>query len=395
MMIHEVCDYSGEFDDVEFDHSVNVNEVELACATPVKGRLRERLAFWRSIGASRWVLEVLKDGYGLPFMSLPQKAFFRNHHSVMADEDFVGQELSKLLTSGAVVEVGREDLTVCNPLGVIRNAALKPRLILDLRYVNQHLRSCKFMYEDIRTAADLFSKGDWFFKFDYKSGYHHVEILPQHCQFLGFSLFFKGQLRFFQFTVLPFGLSTGPYLFTKIQRALVKHWRGKGFRIFTYLEDGAGADQVRGKAAMISALVRRDIVLSGFIANEEKSQWVPSQSGELLGFIMDLQYGIFQVPARRVEALKQLIDTIIEKHFTVSARCLSRLTGSLVSMGLALGPVVRLWTRSIYGDICRADYWDKPSLLSPEGQSEVLFWKDNFDCSGLPHLVSQSKGGSS
>ena len=118
----------------------------------------------------------------------------------------------------------------------------------------------------------LFCKGDWFSKFDYKSGYHHIEILPQHCQFLGFSLFFGGKLRFFQFTVLPFGLSVGPYLFTKIQRALVKHWRSKGFRIFTYLDDGAGADQVLNKAMKMSAAVRRDVALSGFIANEEKSQ---------------------------------------------------------------------------------------------------------------------------
>ena len=70
--------------------------------------------------------------------------------------------------------------------------------------------------------------------------------------------------------------------------------------------------------------------------------WVPSQLGELLGFIVDLQNRIFRVPARRVEAFRQSIDTIIDKHFIVSARCLSRLSGSLVSMGLALGPVVRL-----------------------------------------------------
>ena len=37
------------------------------------------------------------------------------------------------------------------------------RLIMDLRYVNQYLRSCKFKYDDIRTAADLFHKDDWFF----------------------------------------------------------------------------------------------------------------------------------------------------------------------------------------------------------------------------------------
>ena len=51
---------------------------------------------------------------------------------------------------------------------------------------------------------------------------------------------------------------------------------------------------------------------------------------------------IFQVPERRVQDPKQLINMIIGKRFTVSARCLSRLTGSLESMGLALGPVVRL-----------------------------------------------------
>ena len=108
----------------------------------------------------------------------------------------------KLVSSGAIANVERDDLMVCNPLGVVRNSAHKPRLIVDLRYVNKHLRSCKFNYEDIQTAADLFSKGDWFFIFDSKSGYHHIEIFPQHRQFLGFSLFYKDQLRYFHFTVL-------------------------------------------------------------------------------------------------------------------------------------------------------------------------------------------------
>ena len=121
------------------------------------------------------------------------------------------------------------------------NNSQKPRLILDLRYVNKHLRSCKFQYEDIRTAANLFKHGDWFIKFDYVSGYHHVEIFPEHTNFLGCSWIVNGTLKFFKFIVLPFGLSTGPYVFSKIQ-ALVKHWRGKGLRIFTFLDDGAGAE---------------------------------------------------------------------------------------------------------------------------------------------------------
>ena len=77
-------------------------------------------------------------------------------------------------------------------------------------------------------------------KFDYKSGYHHLDIFAGHTTFLGCSFQLEGKLRYFKFTVLPFGLATGPYVFTKIQRALVKHWRSRGFRI---LDDGAGGEQ--------------------------------------------------------------------------------------------------------------------------------------------------------
>ena len=40
------------------------------------------------------------------------------------------------------------------------------------------------------------------------------------------------------FTVLPFGLSTAPYVFTKLLRPLVRLWRGKGHKAILYLDDG-------------------------------------------------------------------------------------------------------------------------------------------------------------
>ena len=39
---------------------------------------------------------------------------------------------------------------------------------------------------------------------------------------------------------MPFGLSTGPYIFTKVMRPLVKHWRSQAYRIVVYLDDGLG-----------------------------------------------------------------------------------------------------------------------------------------------------------
>ena len=149
---------------IELDRSVYVENVELACATPVKGKLREHLAFWKNIGASKWVLDVLRDGYSLPFMSLLQEAFFNNHGSIAEEQEFVCHVVATLLAPGAMTEVRREDLMVCNPLGVVKNSTCKAQLIVDLGYVNLPPRSHKFKYEDIRTAADLLLKGDCFLK---------------------------------------------------------------------------------------------------------------------------------------------------------------------------------------------------------------------------------------
>jgi len=67
---------------------------------------------------------------------------------------------------------------------------------------------------------------------------------------LGFSWVFKGVTKYFKFTVLPFGLSLGPYIFSKVMRPLVKYWRSKAPSIVVYLDD-ADASAV-GCAAFIS-----------------------------------------------------------------------------------------------------------------------------------------------
>lgn len=192
--------------------------------------------------------------------------------------------------------------------GVVRNGS-KKRLILDLRYVNKYLRISKFKYEDIRTVHDIFSLGDWFFKFDYKSGYHHVDIFPSHQKFLGFSWTIQGQRKCF-FSVLPFGLASAPFVFRKIQKALVKDWREQGVRIFTYLDDGAGAGKSYATASAASSIVKGDIAASGFIAHPEKCCWEPTQVGDLLGFTLNLKEGTIHVPPEHIARLRERITRV-------------------------------------------------------------------------------------
>ena len=94
----------------------------------------------------------------------------------------------------------------------------------------------------------LFKPGEWMFSFDLKSGYHQVDIVLHHQKYLGFE--WGG--KYFVFTVLPFGLSTAPYVFTKLLRPLVRLWRGKGHKAILYLDDGICAVASEREAGITS-----------------------------------------------------------------------------------------------------------------------------------------------
>ena len=168
---------------------------------------------------------------------------YENHGSASKCGHFVKSEITKLSQCGCIKEVSSDNVYIVSHLSVFECIASKNgtnRLILDLRYLNGFLRVLRFQYEDLRTCRDLFRLGDWFFKFDYKSGYHHVDIYPEHWKYLVFCWGTGKSKQYFVFTVLPFGLAMAPFVFTKIQKALLKHWRAQGIRIFVYLDDGLG-----------------------------------------------------------------------------------------------------------------------------------------------------------
>ena len=72
------------------------------------------------------------------------------------------------------------------------------------------------IYIPLRT---FFSKD--FFSFFPFSGYHHVDIFPDHRKYLAFSWDFReGHTRHFQFIVLPFGLFSAPFIFTKLLKTI-------------------------------------------------------------------------------------------------------------------------------------------------------------------------------
>lgn len=146
--------------------------------------------------------------------------------------------------------------------------------MLDLRHVNQFVENQKVKFEGIKEDMYYARKDKFMIKFDLKSGYHHVDIHSEFQKYLDFSWEIDGKNRYFEFTVLPFGLSSAGYIFTKIVRVLVKYWRSLCIPVVVYLDDGWVCSDYNSCIETASFL-RKTLECSGFQINIEKSQLVP------------------------------------------------------------------------------------------------------------------------
>ena len=274
-----------------------------------------------------------------------------------------------MLKCGSIIEAEKPP-EVINPLSVSINSSGKKRLILDLRYVNTHVYKDKIKFEDWKCFEHYLEvKEGYLFKFDLKNGYHHIDISEPHQKFLGFSWVFKGNIKFFVFTALSFGLTSAPFIFTKVVRPLVKYLRFNSAKITCFLDDGIGIEYNYEEA----------LTESGFIPNIQKSTWKPCKILTWLGIDINLSSGTLKITKSRIDNILNTISLILRKIF-VSARILAKLAGQLISTKYVRGDIVQLKTRFLYKYIEQSSSWDKTFNIGNYNDTvdEILFWKFNL-----------------
>ena len=224
------------------------------------------------------MVDTISRGYIIPFLTTPPKAGFKNNRSALEHPVFVNRAITELITAGSIVEC-LSPPTVVNPLSVAIQSSSKKRLILDLGYPNSFFKKCKVKFEGVQDMLTVLSDSPQqnLFLFDIKSGYHRIEIFPDDQQFSGFSWTDRGVVKYFKFTVLPFGLATGLYIFSKLMRPLVKRWRASACKIVVYLDDGMGASHSFSSCVHQANRVKSDLINSGLVPNDEKSISCPNQ----------------------------------------------------------------------------------------------------------------------
>ena len=343
------------------------------------GKLRACASFWRdTICASEFVLDIIEHGYKIPFKITTPPYSIENRSSATRRDSFVREAISELLARGCVREVANYP-EFCNPLHVAVQSSGKLRLILDLSYLNSFVVKQSIKYEDLRCVLQMFPSGMFTFCFDLKSAYHHIDICAEHMKFLSFKWpTGDGRMKFYEFTVLPFGLTSAPYVFTKVLRQLIRFWRGHGHRVLLYLDDGIGGHFSKTSATHLSIKVRQDIIACGFTLNDEKSVWEPTQIITFLGVILNFVTGTIHIPERRLAKLKGTLATCLNTRF-VSARELASITGQIIAMSCAIRNLTRLLTRNCYSAIEAVNHWDHNIVVSPKIRYELQFWLNNID----------------
>ena len=340
----------------------------------VKGSLARNSVFWEYINAPEFVLDIVKTGYVIPFNETPPRLFSKNNQSALKHADFVTEAIEDLVSNGCAKKVPFKPYIV-SPLTVSVNQSNKKRLILDLRLVNFFVRKEKIKFEDWNTALQLFKNDSLLFKFDLRSGYHHVDICCQQQTFLGF----QWKNDFYCFTVLPFGLCSSGYIFTKVLRPLVRYWRENGTNLILYLDDGLGITS-QENSAHDSSFVRITLIKAGFLINEEKSIFKPCKSLEWLGLRWNANDYTISISEKRIVSTKIAISDFLKSLPKVSARLLAQITGKIISLLPVVGNVARLMTKFCLMEIENRSSWDALLKLKFKDSivAELNFWLQNI-----------------
>ena len=138
-------------------------------------------------------------------------------------------------------------------------------------------------------------------------------------------------MKYFVYLLFSLGLSTAPYVFTKVLKPLEKHWRLQGNCIAIFLDDGWGKVQDRKDCHATAQAVRNDLDSAGFIVNDEKSVWEPSQVLNWLGITWNSILGTLKIVDRRITNILNTIDHIINAIVFGFGKKFVFFTGQIIS----------------------------------------------------------------
>jgi len=325
------------------------------------------------------------------------KCWLQNHKSARDYATFVSEKVAEGVRLDTMLPCEHHELSCILPLGVASNSAGKRRLIWDGRHVNQYLPRQPFHMETLqREGRALFERSHWGGTCDLSSAYHHVEMHKDSTPFLCFE--WAG--GFYRFTVLPFGLSTAPWLFTELIGHCVRFLRSPGMSLglLSYLDDVAFGAPTAREALNAAQTLIRVLRRYGWLVYPIKCVGTTSavQAFRALGTVVDLATETFSVPESTVHRILDAARALATGPPSVPVRAVARLKGLISATWISVGCATRIRTRALDAVIDSRPTprskskrearrcWSAMVPVSNDARNEALWW-----CEFLPRHNGQ------
>lgn len=296
------------------------------------GRLVLYYDKWREITSNRFVLNTI-SGYKIPFHTVPQQSHIPAQVNTSDTENMIiDQLIDQLLSIGAIEQAKESRGQFISPIFIVPKSSGSYRLVLNLKELNTYVQNEHFKMEDYRTVCSILGRKSYMSTLDLKDAFHLIPVEKGYRQFLRF--IWKGKL--YEYTCLPFGLSTAPRVFSKVIKPVLNVLRKRGLKSVGYLDDFLlfGNDR---QSCIENFQCTKSLFLSlGFVINDQKSNSTPEQKKSYLGFIFDSVGMKIYLPILKWNKIKSLATEAISKP-KHTILFLSQLIGNLV----AASPAVR------------------------------------------------------
>ena len=177
---------------------------------PVGGHLHSFRRDWQANNCSCNVLNIITNGYVLPFLSKPNLVRFPliiSEYKALQKDQTLADCIQSLLSKNAIERVEN-----VKALGFYSRLFLVPkphqwwRPVIDLSRLNTFLHVEKFKMETPESIRTSLIPGEWVSLIDLLDAYLHIPIHPKSRKYLRFC----HRSQVFQFTSLLFRLATAP-----------------------------------------------------------------------------------------------------------------------------------------------------------------------------------------